>query len=338
MTETGIEWTDFTDNPLKFRQKADGKIVWACQKISNGCKHCYAEALARRYGRGGPFDAATMAGVEPYLDEESLRKLLTSKKISGKRVFIGDMTDIFGEWVSDEILDRLFAVFALRSDVTFQILTKRAARMRAYFDDMDDRAQLVANALGSMLDVGCLYEKVVGARRRELEHRIADLYGENSEACTLIEDGEEVEDPDYQARDIWPLRNVWLGVSVEDQQNADERIQHLRCVPAAVRFLSIEPLLGPVDIFTVAQIGREINESDTRYQSRKLGAWIDWVIVGGESGLRIMRPEWARSIRDQCLTTGVPFFFKQWGSLEQKYHTGRLLDGREWNEFPEVQA
>ena len=108
--------------------------------------------------------------------------------------------------------------------------------------------------------------------------------------------------------------HMWFGVSVEDG-NRTSRIRHLREAPAGVRFLSVEPLIGPVGILDLTDI--------------------DWVIVGGESGpgARPMRMEWARDIRDQCITAGVAFFFKQWGGLRPK-SGGRELDGREWNEFP----
>ena len=280
MTETNIEWTDFTDNPLKFRRKIDGKIVWACQKVSSGCKNCYAEALARRYGRGGPFDAATMAGVEPSLDQKSLRYLLNSKKISGKRIFIGDMTDIFGEWVSDEILDQLFAVFALRSDVTFQILTKRAARMHEWTNRTWDVPR-VLNALGHL-------------PRRYRRDNIHQLIGDRNST--------------------WPLPNVWLGVSVEDQPAADERIPELLRTAAAVRFLSCEPLLDAIDLERPMP-GPDLDQGHgvKICQPWMIQSGVDWVIVGGESGpgKRQMNLAWARLIRNQCQYAEVPFLFKQ---------------------------
>ena len=126
----------------------------------------------------------------------------------------------------------------------------------------------------------------------------------------------------------WPLRNVWLGVSVENQQWADIRIPALLDTPAAVRFLSCEPLLGPVDIYASAKIDRDPG--------------IDWVIVGGESGpgARPMDVRWARFLRDECVGAGVPFLFKQWGSHDAtgkrmgKHVAGRDLDGQTWNEYP----
>lgn len=132
MNATKIEWCDFTSNPVKFRD-ASGKVVWGCEKVSPGCVHCYAESLAKRYGRGGPFDAKTMRTLTPFLDEKELKTLLRSKELSGKRVFVGDMTDVFGEWVSDELIERLFWTFTQRPDVVFQVLTKRAARLAEFW-------------------------------------------------------------------------------------------------------------------------------------------------------------------------------------------------------------
>src|SRR4051812_14758294 len=121
MQKTNIEWTatprpdgtlepGYSANPLKYRDAA-GNVVWGCVKTSPGCAHCYAETLAKRYGRGGPFTAATMRGLTPFLDEKELHRMLTYKPAAGKKCFVGDMTDVFGEWVPDELLDRLFAVF-----------------------------------------------------------------------------------------------------------------------------------------------------------------------------------------------------------------------------------
>lgn len=129
----------------------------------------------------------------------------------------------------------------------------------------------------------------------------------------------------------WPPPNVWLGTSVEDQERADERIPHLLRCPAAIRFLSCEPLLGPVTVF-------DVNRSHGVVAS---GLWpwdlIHWVIAGGEFGARFrpVHADWIRSLRDQCIATGVPFFFKQWGGRNKK-KAGRVLDGRTWDEMPVV--
>jgi protein gp37 len=134
MQQTSIGWTDFSVNFLKYRN-AKGETVWACVHASEGCRFCYSEALAKRWGRGEAFTAENTKALTPYFDMNEARQVLKSKKISGKKVFVDDMTDLFGEWVPDEIIDQHLAVFCLRSDVTFQLLTKRAKRMRDYFSD-----------------------------------------------------------------------------------------------------------------------------------------------------------------------------------------------------------
>lgn len=123
----------------------------------------------------------------------------------------------------------------------------------------------------------------------------------------LAAEGRELEIRSHEI--AWPLPNVWLGTSVEDQATADERIPHLLATPAAVRFLSAEPLLGLVDLTRIR------NEGDALRPDALRGRCVTWVIVGGESGrhARPMHPDWARSLRDQCAAAGVPYFFKQWG-------------------------
>jgi protein gp37 len=237
------------------------------------------------------------------------------------RVFVNSMSDLFHEDVPDEFIDNVFVIMAAASHHKFLILTKRPLRMKKYLNNLD------------------------------VEHLYDIQYG-------CYDKGLAVED--------WPLPNVWLGVSVEDQKTADQRIPLLLQTPAAVRFVSCEPLLGEVDLKGwIYKNGMWVNG-----QNR-----IDWIIVGGESGknARPMHPGWVRSIRNQCVDAGVPFFFKQWGEWHYdspfeldhrrtymdrsgsffgynnqdhydegrlcfgrvgKKKAGRLLDGREWNEFP----
>ena len=274
-TATSIEWCDFSSNPLRYRD-ADGKAVWACEKVSDGCKHCYSEALAHRYRKGGPFNQAVTRALTPYLDEKEVRHLLTSKKLAGKRGFLFDMTDLFGEWVPDEMIAALFGVMAARPDVTFQILTKRADRMAAWFDRAGhEDAAFIRDAVPPEIRV-----------RR---------FG--AEAFTPR---------------TWPLPSVWLGVSVEDQQRADERHEYLRRIPAAVRWYSAEPLLGPIDRLPLNGIS--------------------WCVVGGESGPRA-RPcdlAWIRSIVAQCKAAGVPAFVKQLGTRPVIDEAGAVALGRQW--------
>ncbi len=239
---TKIEWTDETWNP-----------VTGCVKVSPGCKHCYAETFAERFrgtvlpsGKPHPF----FPGFDPTLRAERLSQPLQWR--TPRRVFVNSMSDLFGEFVPDDFLIQVFDVMRRTPQHTYQVLTKRAERMRAW-------------------------------TRNQSWLRGAS--------------------------------HIWLGVSVEDRKYGLPRVKHLREATAAVRFLSIEPLLEP--------LGR----IDLRS--------IDWVIVGGESGAgaREMHPDWVREIRDQCRKAGVAFFFKQWGGV-RKHLTGRQLDGRTWDEFP----
>jgi protein gp37 len=291
--ETTIEWCDATSNPLKYRDRATGETVWGCLKTSPGCAHCYSEAIAQRFDRGGPYTRATMDGLEPFLDDKELRQLLRSKKLTGKRVFLGDMTDVFGEWVPDELLDRLFAVMALRPDVTFQILTKRAERTARYYARLTE-----------MQDRGLVrfIESPFAAALRDVSRLAGHPLPGNAPLMVI---------------DNWPLKNLWLGVSVENQAAADERIPHLLATPAGVRFLSCEPLLGPVDLTPWIDFDKGFgagweavaDDGATRYYRPP----IHWVICGCESGhgRRPMEEAWATSLAQQCETAGVAFFMKQ---------------------------
>lgn len=294
MNLTPIEWTDFSANPVKYRS-LDGRVVWACEKISPGCANCYAEKLSHRYGgvrRAGEWNAAVMKTLTPFLDEAELRKMLTATQIQGRAVagskcFIGDMTDVFGEWVPDALLDRLFAVMALRSDVTWQVLTKRAKRMRAYFA-VDWNAPLSE-----------CREARVGREAAAIARKVL---------------GEDPDAPNWDVFWDWPLPNVWLGTSAEDQRRADERIPELLQTPAAVRFVSAEPLLGPINL---APWITEVEPPSPPI--------IDWLIPGGESGAGARQCDIAaiRSLVAQCSEAGVACFVKQLGA--------RAVDGeRPW--------
>lgn len=193
MQETNIGWTDFSVNLLRYRNAA-GVVVWACVHASEGCRFCYSEALAKRWGKGEAFTSENMKALTPFFDTKESDQVLKSKKISGKKVFVDDMSDLFGEWVSEDIIRAHFTTFALRPDVTFQVLTKRAKRM----------CQILS-----------------GWQRDGLTLR---------EGCGAV------------------LPNVHLGVSVEDQPNANQRLPWLLETPAAVRWASIEPLISAVDL------------------------------------------------------------------------------------------
>jgi protein gp37 len=228
-----IEWTEATWNP-----------VTGCTKISPGCKHCYAERMAKRLKAMG--QANYVNGFDLTLQPQALELPLRWKK--PQTIFVNSMSDLFHIDVPEDFIFQVFEVMARAYWHRFRILTKRSERLL------------------------------------ELSPRLP-----------------------------WQS-NIWMGVSVENQKYT-ERIDHLRKTGAQVKFLSIEPLLGPL-------------------RKLKLNK-IDWVIVGGESGpgARPMDKSWVLTIRDQCLESQVPFFFKQWGGVNKK-KAGRALDGRTWDEMP----
>jgi protein gp37 len=314
MTKSKIEWTDRVWNP-----------VTGCTKVSQGCKHCYAETMAERFWATQYPPVKTGKIIDDYHpdtgpasgEEERPRKFTDvlvhperldqpSRWRKPARVFVNSMSDLFHEDVPSAFIQNVFEIMREAKQHTFQILTKRPERMLK-------------------------------------EVRVISVYG------TIR----------------YPIPNVWLGVSVENQATADERIPLLLQTPAAVRFVSCEPLLEEVDLLSsIFRPGIWELAGGTLHSAIQLRG-LDWVIVGGESGpnARPMHPDWARSLRDQCQASGVPFFFKQWGEWSEvrttkqeiverkskevrsradgslffrvgKRSAGRLLDGREWNEYP----
>lgn len=369
--KTGIEWTDATWNPIR-----------GCSRVSEGCRHCYAERQAahpRLGGPGKPYEGlAVMQNGQPHwtgkiefvekhlldplhwkpirLHEARCGKTVLGKQAActcrnkfmtrPRRIFVNSMSDLFHESVTDEMRDRIYQVIEQSYwrglGHQFQILTKRPAIALDY------------------------------TLRRQAKKR---AYAEKFALCPT----EEMRNSPA-AKDAWkmadPLPNLWLGVSVENQQAADERVRMLLKTPAAVRFISAEPLLGSVSLRWKDSTGfgnphpkHKHPQPDDRgrvitdeYDGLRE---LDWVICGGESGpgARPMHPDWARGLRDQCAAAGVPFFFKQWGEylpamtdggLDRsgaqvlnasdqplrvgKHAAGALLDGVEWKQFPEVRV
>ena len=298
-----IEWTEATWNPVR-----------GCTRVSPGCGGpgkqggCYAEGIAARFsGPGQPYEGfAEMRNGEPHwtgklaLIESALTVPLRWKK--PRRVFVNSMSDLFHERLKDEDIDRVFAVMALCPQHTFQVLTKRAERMQDYCSTLSSRSVAVAQAA---VWLGIWHDP----------------------------DSIAIEVNDLIDR---PLLNVWLGVSAERQEEADERIPLLLQTPAAVRFVSLEPLLGPINVsrycwpvcwaWDAKYRSPEEAKAAGAYAEQKRQSlvhadarFLDWAIVGGESGpkARPMHPQWARDLRDQCTTAGVSFFFKQWGEWRE---------------------
>lgn len=288
---SAIEWTEATWNP-----------VVGCSVVSPGCTNCYAmkrvaPRLAKNPATPHYAGTVTMSNAGPVWTGRinvASDKVLTAP-LRWKRprmIFVNSTSDLFHESVPDAWIDRVFDTMARARWHTFQILTKRAARMRSYINGVDKNRW-----------------KAFWSRRLLYKEGIPQLG---------VPSGEPT----------WPLPNVWLGVSAERQQEADERIPDLLATPAAIRFVSAEPLLGPLGLkcipwaasdrgFVDALTGKtQHDETRARYPDRYPDVrGLDWVIVGGESGpgARPMHPDWARAIRDQCAAAGVPFFFKQWG-------------------------
>jgi protein gp37 len=234
-TNSPIEWTDATWNP-----------VTGCDKISPGCKHCYAERMAKRLKAAR--NSNYRNGFELTLQPQMLTRPLEWK--SPKQIFVNSMSDLFHDDVPVEYIQQVFSVMNEANWHQYQVLTKRAKRLRKLSPELK-----------------------------------------------------------------W-APHIWTGVSVESEKYLD-RIDYLRDTGAHIKFLSLEPLLGPL---------RKMNLRG-----------IDWAIVGGESGpgARPVDPAWVIEIRDQCIEVGVRFFFKQWGGVFKK-RTGRELEGRTWDEMPEL--
>lgn len=290
MSGTTIQWTDKTWNP-----------VTGCTKVSPGCAHCYAEGVAERFWSTQypkvEFCGEQLPRAREFTDVmEHLNRLdqpLRWRKPS--RIFVNSMSDLFHENVSDEFISHVFAIMALTPQHTYQILTKRAQRMRDYVNTMSIDPDAYCFAWASN------YER------------------------------DDLRPTPALKSEAWPLPNVWLGVSVENQHFADERIPLLLETPAAIRFISAEPLLGPVTLRDWPKMFRNDHVGDptgVAYQS------LDWVIVGGESGIgaRPFNLDWARTIIEECRVSGVPVFIKQLGRNLYLWKNHKGGDMAEWPE------
>jgi protein gp37 len=311
--DSSIEWTDHTFSPW-----------WGCTKVSEGCTHCYADTLSRRFGHDvwGPKAPRRFFGDKHWQEPLKWNKQADADGVR-RRVFCASMADVFERHMLPNVQSqltmarsRLWELIEQSPHLDWLLLTKRPENIR------------------EMVPVRWLHEVPA---------------------------------------------NVWYGTSTENQEQADTRIPELLKVPAVVRFLSAEPLLGPIDLsynrFCLRLGLGPPNPPDwqrKRYVNPMIHG-IHWVIAGGESGpgARPMHPDWARSLRDQCTAAGVAFHFKQhgeWIGVDQldafmrpgetvpagtreylftdgticfrlgKQQAGRLLDGHEWNEFPEVEV
>lgn len=263
---------------------ASWPVVTGCDHISEGCDNCYAAKLTSGRLKHLPaYEGLAEKGRfngKVRLLPDRLNWPFKWRK--GRKIFVSDMADLFHKDVPDEYIARVFAVMAATPRHSFQVLTKRHGRMRSLLSSESFRPE-VAYWAGQMCENGDVMHDSV-------------MFG------------------------AWPLPNVWAGVSVENQQWADIRIPALLETPAAVRFISAEPLLGPVDLRNLCGgridcLGGDVKDPSDGVVYTGTPSVLDWVIVGGESGrgARPMHPKWPRDLRDQCQEAGVAFLYKQWG-------------------------
>jgi protein gp37 len=339
MRHTKIEWADYSTNPIKAVRAWGSKPGWFCTKVSAGCAHCYSEGINQHWGNGLAYTAANEAEVRFMLDTKELASIVHEKaRPKRDRVFTGpvrvfpcDMIDLFHPAIPFEMVDTVFAAMALRPELLFMVLTKRPGRMLEYVD-----SEGVAYRIGRVA-------MTMGVEPPE---------GVNAYTMPMI--GERWFIP-------WTLPNVQLGVSVENQAAADERLPVLMQLAAMgwTTFISYEPALGPVDLrpwLTVQRCpGNPAAGRGATTLCDRCSSWskasgdcallpeaarnvrLAGVIAGGESGqsARPPHPGWFVRVMDDCAAAGVPFFFKQWGewgTIAQDLTTGlpvfRLFETR----------
>ena len=324
---TRIEWCDATWNPIT-----------GCTPCSPGCTNCYARRMLARHlpAMGHPGDPGQVMW-----HPERLNQPLRWRK--PRRIFVCSMGDLFHTDVPFGWVMRVLTIMALCPQHTFLLLTKRPERSLEFWTRWGDLSgedySIFHNARGPAET-----RKAHPSPRGQMFADMLDTMGDPPSGYGF---------PTFdwmQGMQGWPdwFPNVWLGVTVCNQAEADEKVPVLLQTPAALRFLSLEPLLGPVELDGLWGYPGSAT-------CDLLGRWpIRWIIVGGETGpgARPMHQDWVRSLRDQCQVAGIPFFFKQWGSCAARWarslhssgyrsagclmsgNGGSILDGREWKEFP----
>lgn len=248
-----------------------------CSRVSPGCEHCYAEGVAHRAMQDAHRGLTVLGESGPrWTGEVRLlpdRLETPMKWKSPRRVFVDSMSDLFHEQVPFEYIAKVYAIMQLSQQHTFQVLTKRPERALSFYEWMD----------------------TPDGRKAWLQAVISAPDGEHESWSRK-----------------WPFRNVWLGVSIEDQRRSEERLLPLMQCPAAVRFVSVEPMLEPVVLGLAGTLPGNVT-GGAYVMAHQM---IDWVICGGESGARARSFDiaWARALRDECAAVGVAFFLKQLGA------------------------
>lgn len=289
-----------SDNSAIEWTKDTWNVASGCTKISEGCINCYIERTPPFRMNRRKFDAPGVGGKTGVILHHNRLETPLRQRV-GRPIFVNSLTDLFHEDIPDDFIADVFAVMCLAPQHTFQLLTKRHGRMRSLLSAPEFQGYVSGRAVSMASDYGP-----------------TDPPRGNPANLGL-----------------WPLPNLWLGVSVESQRWANVRIPALLATPAAVRWISAEPLLGPLDLTWCN--GVNALDKDWTAGTSAPHPFLDWVVAGGESGpgARPMHLDWVRTIRDQCNDAGVAFFFKQIGGRTSKTG-GRDLDGRTWDEMPEA--
>lgn len=351
MGDTTISWTNKTWNVLR-----------GCRRVSEGCRNCYAERQARRFaGKGAPYEGLVESKLRVISDDEQrleprwtgkvkfVDELLTEPLRWQKptRVFVNAMSDLFFEDLPLETIAKIYGVMAASPQHTFQVLTKRTDQMRTFYLWVEQQARECNGGAGMTPAAFCFAQ----AQRGDTFFQLDGLPTRLSQAVN------------HALAAPWPLPNVWVGVSAENQEAADYRIPQLLATPAAVRWVSLEPLLGTITLEHL-QYNREYEVNALAGTHGVLrphagrGAKLDWVVAGCESGpyRRECNVTWLRDLRNQCEKHGTPFFLKQaeytveivdgerhhaidWGGPGSKRKAGNVLelpylDGKQHAAFP----
>lgn len=308
-TDGGIGWTDETWNPIR-----------GCRRKSAGCKFCYAEQQAGRMaGPGQAYEGLVTKTESGWRWTGLIRTVptLLDKPLRWKQprmIFVNSMSDLHYEDLEISAIDEIYAVMYLANWHIFQTLTKRAEEMYAYLSDPQTPRRIFAAAVA-----------IAKSRKMITNEKQLKPF-------------------------TWPLPNVWVGTSVEDDENANRRIAFLLASPAAIHYLSAEPLLAPMNLLAIKNVPALTANTDPLYNAADgysfhpdlpalatFGPKLDWVIAGAESGdnARPMNEDWVRSLRDQCISGKVAFFYKQ-NAIDGKKIKEPELDGKRWMEFPKT--
>lgn len=301
--KTRIEWTSAVLADGSVSQGATWNPVTGCEKVSQGCKECYAKYKVWPRLQANPLAKAFYGRAFEDVRCHPERLLEPLQWHRPRLIFVNSLSDLFHPAIPFEFTATIVGIMAAASHHIFQILTKRPERAQAFFHWLDNHPDR------KLFDCAALQAKFPGDAWQP--YLLADIASRNGVDNAKVPKGM------VNIKGNWPLENVWIGVSVEDQESANIRIPLLLTLPNAMPWVSAEPLLDSVDLNHL-QLSHDGDEAE--WLDALAADGVKWVVAGGESGPRArpMHPNWPRQIRDQCEASGVPFFFKQWGEWKPK--------------------